>query len=116
MTRWLALAAAAALIAPLAAAARPPARSQVVAREFAFTLSRASIRHGTAIVELVNFGEDDHDLALRRIGGGRTYRTGVVHPGRVGELALRLPPGRYRLWCTLAGHRARGMLATLRVN
>ena len=46
------------------------------------TLSRGTIRHGDAVVELANFGEDDHDLALRRLGGTRTFRVGIVHPGR----------------------------------
>ena len=103
--------------APLAFAATPspgPVRVQASADEFSLALSRQSVRTGSAIVELVNYGEDDHDLALRRIApGARSYRTGIVHPGGTGELATRLRPGRYRLWCTLAGHRGRGMVATL---
>jgi hypothetical protein len=67
-------------------------------------------------VQLVNNGEDDHDLALRRVGGRRTYRIGVVHPGGIAELDARLRRGRFTLWCTLADHRARGMTATLRVS
>ena len=98
-----------------AASPRSPARAQVSADEFTLALSRSSIHHGSAIIELVNFGEDDHDLALRRVGGTRTYRIGVVHPGTTGELDARLRPGRFTLWCTLAGHRGRGMRATLRV-
>ena len=47
----------------------PPARVQVVAREYSFALSRPSMKAGTAIVELANFGEDPHDLRLQRIGG-----------------------------------------------
>lgn len=115
----LALAAAPLAIAmPFATAATPaPARVQVSADEFSLALSRASIRSGPAIVELVNYGEDDHDLALRRVApGAKTYRIGIVHPGRTGELEARLRPGLYRLWCTLADHRARGMSATLHVR
>ena len=93
----------------------PPARAQVSANEFTLTLSRSTIRHGSAIIELVNFGEDDHDLALRRVGGTRTYRIDVVHPGGRAELEARFRPGRFTLWCTLADHRGRGMHATLRV-
>ena len=104
------------VLVPLAAAAPPPARIQVSADEFGLTLSRASIRRGSAIVELVDFGEDDHDLALRRSGGTRTYRIVLVHPGETGELEARLRAGRYLLWCTLADHSARGMRATLRVT
>lgn len=109
-------AAVALLLVPIAAATQPPARTQVSAQEFGLALSRTSIRSGTAVVELVNYGEDDHDLAFRRVGGTRTYRIGLVHPGRTGELEARLRPGRYVLWCTLADHRARGMRATMRVT
>lgn len=98
------------------AAAPPPARLQVSADEFSLALSRSSIRTGIAIIELVNYGEDDHDLSLRRIGGSRTYRIGVVEPGRTGTLEARLRAGRFALWCTLGDHRSRGMRATLRVR
>ena len=107
----------AATLVPVATAASPsPARLQVSADEFSLALSRGSIRKGTAIVELVNYGEDDHDLALRRVGGTRTYRIGVVEPGQTGLLEARLLAGRFALWCTLADHKSRGMRATLRVR
>ena len=90
-----------------------PARIQVSADEFTYSLSRQSLKAGPAIVQLVNYGEDEHDLRLRRTGGARTYRIGKVRPGGVGELEARFLPGRYTLWCSLAGHRTRGMSATL---
>jgi len=93
-----------------------PARVQVGADEFGYTLSRPSIKAGPAIVQLANFGEDEHDLRLRRAGGTRTYRIGKVAPGKVGELEARLLAGRFTLWCSLADHRARGMTATLLVR
>ena len=95
----------------------PPARVQVVAQEFRYTLSRTTIRSGAAIVELVNFGQDPHDLRLRRVGGTRTYRTPELRPGGRWELAFsRIAPGRYELWCGVAGHRAAGMSAVLVVK
>ncbi len=93
-----------------------PARLQVGADEFGYTLSRASIKAGPAIVQLANFGEDEHDLRLRRVGGTRIYRVGTAAPGAVRELEARFLPGRFRLWCSLADHRARGMSATLLVK
>jgi hypothetical protein len=93
-----------------------PARLQVAADEFGYALSRPSLKAGPAIVELVNFGEDEHDLRLRRIGGTRTYRIGRVRPGAVGELEARFAAGRFTLWCSLADHRRRGMTATLAVR
>ena len=93
-----------------------PARLQVGADEFSYSLSRQSIKAGPAIIQLVNFGEDEHDLRLRRAGGTRIYRIGKVRPGRLGELEARFLAGRFTLWCSLADHRRRGMSATLFVR
>ena len=101
------------LLAPTAAA---PARLGVSAKEFSFSLSRTTLRRGPAVIELDNFGEDVHDLRLRRVGGARTYGVPVTRPGKRAELDVRLRAGRYRLWCSLADHRARGMYATFRVK
>ncbi len=95
-----------------------PARVQVVADEFMFALSRTTVRAGPALVELANFGEDAHDLRLRRAGPART-RTWIlprVLPGDQDVLEATLRPGTYRLWCSIADHRARGMKATLVVR
>lgn len=86
---------------------------QVVAQEFRFALSRTRVRAGPAIVELVNMGEDAHDLRLRRVGGTTTVSFPIVRPGGHVDRELRLRPGRYLLWCSLPGHRARGMRAVL---
>jgi plastocyanin len=100
----------------IAAPPPPPARVQIVAQEFRLSLSRARIRAGTAIVELVNMGEDGHDLRLRRVGGTTTVSWPVVRPGGHVDRTLRLRPGRYVLWCSLPGHRALGMQAVLVVT
>jgi hypothetical protein len=94
---------------------RRPRRRQASAKEFFFALSRGQIKAGPAIVQLVNFGEDDHDLRLQRMGGGRVYRTPHVHPGLYYDLDLKLVAGKYRLWCSIADHRQRGMQTVLEV-
>ena len=105
------------IVEALAAAALvTPARLQVGADEFGYALSRPAIKAGPAVVQLANFGEDEHDLRLKRRGGTRVYRIGVVRPGGVRELEARLLPGRFTLWCSLADHRRRGMTATLNVR
>jgi hypothetical protein len=96
--------------------ARTPARVQVTALEFEYRLSRLSVRQGPALIELVNYGEDEHDLVLRRVGGTRVWRLRKILPGSKATLAVRLRPGVYRLWCAVADHRPRGMKATLRVR
>ena len=104
-----------ALAAPATAGA--PARLLVGAKEFRLTLSRASIKAGPAIIQLANYGEDAHNLRLQRIGGTRVYKIATVQPGaEVGELDTKLLPGKYRLWCSLADHAARGMRVTLTVK
>jgi hypothetical protein len=94
---------------------QPPARVQVVAQEFRYSLSRTKVRAGHVIVELVNRGQDTHDLDMRRVGGTRIYRFPSVQPGQVVDRELKLRPGRYRLWCAVADHNERGMHAVLRV-
>ena len=103
-----------------APAANGPSRLLVTGREYNLTLSRPAIARGGAVIQLLNRGEDDHDLRLQRISrsGARrpVARWSVTRPGRVSELSVRLRPGHYRLWCSLSGHRARGMRATLKVS
>jgi len=45
-----------------------------------------------------------------------TAGTPVVSPGDRYDLRVKLLPGRYRLWCAIADHRALGMRATLVVR
>ncbi len=105
-----------ALLALVAGGVSPPARVQVGAAEFSFTLSRPTIKAGTAIVELVNFGEDPHDLRLQRVGGKHVYAIGQTRPGDAVDKTFKLLPGRYQLWCSIADHRKLGMHATLVVK
>jgi len=104
--------------AAAAPAAEPvPSRLLVTAREYSLTLSRAKLRAGPAIVQLYNFGEDPHDLNLRRIGTDRVREIGDVEPGDTGTLKLKLRrKSRYRLWCAIPTHASLGMVATLRTK
>ena len=112
----LALLVAALLVLAAPAEAAAPSRLLVEAREFNLVLSRGSVKAGDAIVQLANRGEDPHDLRLRRVGGRGGGVVAETLPGEVGEWSGRLRRGRYRLWCTLEGHRALGMRAVLRVR
>jgi hypothetical protein len=109
---------AALLLAPSTGARKPaPARVQVVAEEFGLALSRRTLKPGPAIVELANFGEDPHDLKLRRQApGAPTLTIPEVLPNRQAQLRARLAPGRFVLWCSIADHRQRGMEARLTVR
>ena len=104
------------LLAALVLAVPAPARVQVVAKEFSLSLSRQHVKAGGAVIELANFGQDPHDLRLQRAGARHIAGIGVVAPGKRMELSLKLVPGRYSVWCSVADHRQRGMRATLVVT
>ena len=97
-------------------AAPAPSRLQVVAREYSFGLSRLHVKAGGAVIELANFGQDPHDLRVQRIGSRHVAGLGDVVPGARGELTVRLAPGRYSFWCSIANHRQLGMRAQLIVT
>jgi hypothetical protein len=92
-----------------------PTRVQVTSTEFRLTLSRVVVPGGRVRIELVNLGEDPHDLKLRRIGGRYTYTIPETLPGERSTKTLRLIRGRYQVWCAITGHRDWGMRATMRV-
>jgi plastocyanin len=104
---------------PAAEAPAAPAtpRVQVIAKEYSFTLSRAEVPAGKVIVEFVNGGEDPHNLHLEEpaesVEAG-SFPTSL--PGFHGDLTLNLRPGSYTLFCSLPGHEAKGMKATLTVH
>jgi plastocyanin len=110
--------AAAALVLPcLAAAAKPfPTRVQVTAKEFYYTLSSRSVKAGPSIVEFVNYGEDPHDMRVKRVGGTHLYKTPILQSGDYYDLSVPLVPGKYELWCSIANHRRLGMEAILIVR
>ena len=99
--------------APKAAA---PSRVQVVAREYSFSLSRVRVHSGIAVIELANFGQDIHDLRVQRIGAKHVAGLGDVAAGARGDLTVKLAPGRYSFWCSVANHRKLGMRTTLVVT
>ena len=103
------------ILAAPQAVQHPSARVQVVAQEFSYSLSRTKVKAGRVIVELVNRGQDTHDLDIRRIGGTRIFHFPDVLSGQVVDRELNLRPGRYQLWCAIADHREQGMHAVLRV-
>ena len=105
--------------APAAAAA--PARMLVTADEWMLLTSRQSVKAGRLQLQLYNRGEDPHDLAARRVNRlgrrvGPTLRLGETAPEQLGKATWKLRSGQYALWCSLRGHRAAGMRATLQVR
>ena len=94
-----------------------PARVQVLAKEYSFTLSRAEVPAGEVIVEFVDGGEDPHNLHLTEpTEGAEAGSFPTSAPGSHADLQMNLHPGTYTLFCSLPGHEAKGMKATLTVR
>jgi uncharacterized cupredoxin-like copper-binding protein len=104
-------------LAPAAGGARSPAYVQVVEKEWTLQLSRLRVPAGTTIVQAINFGMDNHDLVAQRTAkGSKPIVFKQIGPNARVTKTLVLPPGRYKLWCSIPGHRERGMSATLTVG
>jgi plastocyanin len=98
-----------------------PAHVEVTAEDteaFRFVLSRPSVPAGKVVIEFVNHGQDEHNLNTLEPGGepapgGSLPKTAPnAHP----TLSLNLHAGSYTFFCSLPGHEAKGMKATLKVE
>jgi uncharacterized cupredoxin-like copper-binding protein len=104
----------------------------VTERDFRITVTPARVRAGDVRLLVRNKGPETHELIIVRAGQNLPLRTdgltvneealattGAVEgqsPGAVHELRLRLKPGRYELFCNMAGHYLGGMRAELVVT
>jgi hypothetical protein len=108
---------------PVATPTLPPIYSnpravQVQAFEFGLQLSKSAVLSGSVRVEFNSTrAEDPHDLNLvREDGSGTLHRFDEQPSGAVSSQSLPLSTGRWTLFCSLTGHEALGMKATLTVN
>jgi plastocyanin len=90
---------------------------QVSAVEYSYTLSRTSVPAGKVILQFVNDGQDEHNLQITEGEEGPLAGSFVDTPSKgVGQLQLEMRSGSYTLFCSLHGHEAKGMKATLTVE
>ena len=112
-----ALCAVAAVAVPVAVADRPPTAVGVSEREWRIALYRTQVPTGRVRLNVRNYGEDGHDLAVRGRRGKLFGYLPELRPASSGRLTVRLRgPGRYVVFCSLEGHEARGMSAVLHVK
>lgn len=97
-----------------------PAHVEVTAEDteaFHFALSRPNVPAGKVIIEFVNHGQDEHNLnAVEPADGSIAGSIPDTVPNAHPSLTLYLRPGSYVLFCSLPGHEAKGMKATLVVE
>jgi len=84
---------------------------------FRLTLSRPVVGAGLVTFELRNDDSGPHDLVVRpSAGGDEIGRLDEVEPGGVRRKGIELAQGNWYLFCSLEGHEAAGMHATLRAE
>jgi plastocyanin len=86
----------------------------VVMTDYEFHPRNLSVRRGETLT-VRNEGGIAHNLTVQR-GSVRFAGTSSFLNGDVERLRLDLPPGRYRMLCTVPGHRQLGMTGTLLVR
>ena len=87
-------------------------RLEVTASEMRYDPASLTVNHGAVSVVLHNRGAVIHDL---RITGQPTLLIEAA-PGQTATATWRLETGRYRIYCSLPGHREAGMEGKLTVE
>lgn len=108
------------LLACAGAAALPAGASTstnvgVTETEYHVVLGRATVPRGRVTFNIANFGQDDHNLKVAR-HYIRYGSSGLIRAGARASFTVTLAPGTYHVFCSIPGHRAMGMVATLLVR
>ena len=84
--------------------------------EYRFEPRDLTVKSGSEL-SVHNDGQLAHDLTLEQPGSGRRLlATDTFVSGDGGKLRVSLPPGRYKMVCTVPGHEQRGMVGVLHVR
>ena len=80
--------------------------------DLAFTKKRMSAPRGRVTLVMKNPSSSglEHGIGIKRKRGDS------VDPGETSRVSIRLTPGTYTYYCTVAGHRAAGMKGRLTVT
>ena len=83
------------------------------------------MKAGDSVLEVHNIGQTAHRLVFWRggevqgdqvVGGTLVAETSYIRPGELATLHIDLEPGAYVLICSVRGHAARGMYATVQLQ
>jgi uncharacterized cupredoxin-like copper-binding protein len=84
--------------------------------EFKIALASSQVPPGKLVIGVKNAGKIQHDLVVSGSGVPPSAKTPLINPGASAKLSVTLAPGKYTLYCSVPGHRAAGMVATLNVG
>lgn len=91
-----------------------PMTVAVVEKDFSVQFSDMNFTPGTHTFRVQNQGPSPHDLRIK--GPGVADGSSIINNGGTGEFTVTLQPGTYEVWCSVDGHRAKGMETTITVG
>ncbi|WP_017597677.1 cupredoxin domain-containing protein [Nocardiopsis lucentensis] len=86
----------------------------VTAQEMSFDGIPETLPAGTIRIDFENVGQARHDLVVEELGDEQVIP--VIDAGASQSATVTLDPGTYTFYCSVGGHRAMGMEATVTVE
>ena len=89
---------------------------------YGYAPSRKTVKSGELTVQLINVGEDEHNMDMQKVGTGNSPESPIIvavsaaSKGASTPTTVDVEPGTYRMWCTLPDHAAMGMETTITVT
>ncbi len=83
--------------------------------KYSYDQKEYSAKAGTVTIELVNDGNENHNLLIQGISKSK-FKLSVLGTGSSKTGAAQLAAGTYTIYCDIAGHRGAGMEAKLVVT
>jgi uncharacterized cupredoxin-like copper-binding protein len=117
----LAAASAIAVLGTASSVAAAPTKVRVVATEYRFAPAPKTVKPGATVIQLVNQGDEFHDIRLRKLNAagrptGPAVMVGPVRPGKTAQKTVTLKAGKYSLVCTIGDHAEKGMVSRITVR
>lgn len=86
----------------------------VTEKEFGIELSEKTFAAGAYTFKVTNQGKFPHNLVVKGPGVD-SQASPTLQGGQSGDLSVTLQAGSYELWCSIDGHKAKGMDMTITV-
>jgi uncharacterized cupredoxin-like copper-binding protein len=88
---------------------------QVTEKDFSISLARNTFTPGSYTFEVTNDGPSSHNLTVNGPGVDNTA-TPTLDAGSKGNVTVTFEKGSYELYCSIPGHKERGMDLTVHVG